>query len=305
MTLPLTLPLKLTDLHAEFSAPGGTPFSEFVKGGTYVPNNSENVNVPSALPLALTDFFGAAATVPTLVTIPPDPGNLVGAYYTIDGPHVVEEHTNNFPTVLADEQFAIDLKVRCNLEHVDGADMTPQLPGYSWARQRMNILMGIDIGSGSFAGVLVELYFTSATSGYIRVGFVDAALLEDPNTRRKPMATEQYQDQANTNYGNFVLPDGENILRLMLTRGDSGTTNYQGGGASRNACNYDLYIYQRDEWVSLWKNVTLRGDDFSGSSYAWDQGGTLVIGNSTYQNGAECDLQIIELAAITGTTVIP
>ncbi len=310
MTLPLTLPLSLSDLETEFSAPLGTPLSEFVKGGTYVPDNSENINVPTALPLSITDFFGAAATVPTDVLLLQDPDNLVGVFEVIDGgAHVVEEKGDLFPFLADDEQYVIDLRVRCNVGHLDSADRTPQLPGYSWERQRMNVLMGVDGNPGGdlvFNGVLVNINFTSATSGYLRVGYIRFSGASNPSEAfRQVLLDAQYHDQPDTNYGNFVLPDAQNEIRLKLTRGDSGTTSYQGGGTTRFACNYNLYVYQREEWVTLWKNIDIRGDGFAGTSTEWDVGGTLIVGNSTYEDGAECDLEITELAAFAGGTEIP
>ena len=103
----------------------------------------------------------------------------------------------------------------------------------------------------------------------------------------------------------FVLPDDENQVRIKVTRGDSGTTNYQGGGSSRNACNWDIWLYMRDGWVNIWKQSHIRGASFNGTSYEWDAGGILVVGNSTYQGGAQCDLEITALAAFAGDTVIP
>jgi hypothetical protein len=307
MPLPTSLPLSLPEIEAEFSAPDGTPFSEFVRGGAWVPDNAENQGVPTTLPMAITDFFGAASTVPFLFTIPQSPGNDVGVYDEIDGgAYVVAAHSNLNPQVELAAEYVIDLRVRCSTDHVDGSDQPAEMPGYSWQRSRLNILMGIEDNAGRFNGLILELNFTSSTSGYVRVGYASLVTpAEDPNDERQVLASEQYNDGQDADYGNFVIPDGSNEVRLKFTRGDSGTTPYSGGGSTRYAANYNIYIYERDGWTVLWENIQLRGGQFFGTSTEWDTGGTLVIGNSTYSGGGTCDLEITSLAAAVGTTDIP
>jgi hypothetical protein len=304
MTLPLTLPLKLSDLEAEFSAPGGTPFSEFVRGGTWVPDNTENQAIPTELPIKITEFFGAAATEPVVMSIPQDPDNLLNVIQLIDGgSFVVEEKFDSLPNIPAASQYAIELRVRCNVGHTDGDQVSPQMAGYSWQRQRMRLLVGVWTGT-TLDGVLLDIYFTSATTGYVRVGFVDPRVDQDVDTQRQVLLGEQYQDKEDTQYGNFVIPDGEDQLKLRVSRGDSGTTEYQGVG-TKYACNYNLSLYERDTWVTLWKDVQLAGAEFFGTATEWNSGGQLALGNPTYTDNAECDLEFIEIEAVVGSTIIP
>lgn len=67
MTLPTSPPLALTQVLAEFGAPAGTPLSAMVRGGAYVPNIPQNSNVPTAPPIELLDFLGAANTPPVRI----------------------------------------------------------------------------------------------------------------------------------------------------------------------------------------------------------------------------------------------
>lgn len=67
MTLPTSPPLTLTQVLAEFGAPAGTPLSAMVRGGAYVPNIPQNSNVPTAPPVELLDFLGAANTPPVRI----------------------------------------------------------------------------------------------------------------------------------------------------------------------------------------------------------------------------------------------
>lgn len=60
MTLRSAPPLKLSSIFTEFGAVAGTPFSEFLKGGGYV-TSGVAADIPSSLPLSMSDFYGATA----------------------------------------------------------------------------------------------------------------------------------------------------------------------------------------------------------------------------------------------------
>lgn len=60
MTLRATPPLKLSSIYSEFGAVAGTLFSQFVKGGDYV-TSGVTADIPSSLPLSMSDFYGATA----------------------------------------------------------------------------------------------------------------------------------------------------------------------------------------------------------------------------------------------------
>lgn len=64
-------PATLESVYAEFGAPQGTQLSAFLKGGTYVPNTSANANVPTALPISLSQLAGAVKYVNITASITP------------------------------------------------------------------------------------------------------------------------------------------------------------------------------------------------------------------------------------------
>lgn len=291
MTLPLTLPISIKDLETEFSAPAGTPFSAFVRNGAYVPTNSDNLSIPTALPLKMTDFYGASATIPVVLTIAQDPANLVGVLHDM-GVGACSTHTNTDPVVQANDKYVIDVTVKCNDAHIDGDQTSPQMAGYSWQQDRMSILFGSGSGWSDFFGVNVLLYFTSATTGYVRSSVISGA--------SGATYDGAYNDKANTNYGNFVLPSDTEAVRIRVTRGES-ITQYDTG---KYALDYNVYLYLRDEWVNVWKGWDIRMSNAPNPTF-YNEGGTLYVGNNTYLNNAECDLDFLALDAAVGAFVVP
>lgn len=64
---------KMSDITTEFLAPLGTPLSQFLRGGPYVPNTAQNAGVPTSLPLSMSQLVGASRVLPTLaVNVTPD-----------------------------------------------------------------------------------------------------------------------------------------------------------------------------------------------------------------------------------------
>lgn len=55
---------SLTQVYAEFGAPLGTPLSAFLRGGSWVPNTAANINVPTSLPISLSQLAGATRYTP-------------------------------------------------------------------------------------------------------------------------------------------------------------------------------------------------------------------------------------------------
>jgi hypothetical protein len=62
VTLPAAPPISLLQIYTEFGAPLNTPLSAMVRGGAWVPNTPQNVNVPTSLPISVLDFLGASAS---------------------------------------------------------------------------------------------------------------------------------------------------------------------------------------------------------------------------------------------------
>jgi|TARA_R110000744_G_scaffold252318_1_gene368129 hypothetical protein len=69
MTIKTSGPITIQDIVDEFG--GGTPhkLGEYYRGGTKVPNNSYNQNVPTAGAISIGDFYGARASIELSVTL--------------------------------------------------------------------------------------------------------------------------------------------------------------------------------------------------------------------------------------------
>ena len=309
MTLPLVLPLKLTDLHAEFSAPDGTPLSAFVKDGLYVPINTDNVNVPIALPLALTDFFGASQTIEIVLSVPPNSDTNFPVNTLIDGGiHNTGSHSGTSPTIQTDEKFVIDVTLRLDTDHADGPDQAPQLPGYSWARHRGSVILGFRTVPGSdieINGVQVDFYFTSATTGYLAATAFRRGVII--SSQQETTSAGRWQDQPNTDYGSFVIPDGDNAVRLRVTRGE-GITSREFSGTTYYELDYGLYIYQREGNIDLWKGLAMRKISGGGSTSdpRYNDDGQLAVAIPRYAtDDAIYGLEFESIAGAIGVFEIP
>lgn len=73
MPLPSSGNLSLSQVLAEFGAPAGTKLSAMVRGGAYVPDTPVNAGVPTAVPISIRDFLGAANVAFTLSVSPAAP----------------------------------------------------------------------------------------------------------------------------------------------------------------------------------------------------------------------------------------
>ena len=303
MTLPLTLPLGIKDLEAEFLAPAATPFTDFLRDGPWVPTNTDNAGIPTELPLAMTDFFGASRTIPVVESIGPGVGTDINMVEINGGIYITGDHLNLVPTVETDEKFVIDVTLRINADHIDGDDEPPQMSGYSWARQRARVILGPSkFGSNSATGVAVDFYFTSATTGYISIQTIDTGFAG----RYLTTSAGRWQDLGNTEYGNFVIPNGDSAVRIRLTRGESVTTR-EFSGTAYYFLDYNLYIYQREEFTNLWRAMEMRftapSNQFGGTEF--NQGGTLSVGNNVYENNALATLKVERAEAAIGVFEIP
>lgn len=61
MAVPTSGAVSLADIRREFGASAGTPLHAFVRGGSYVPDISENSGVPTSPPISIDDLRGARA----------------------------------------------------------------------------------------------------------------------------------------------------------------------------------------------------------------------------------------------------
>lgn len=60
MALPNNPPISLSQILAEFGAPSHVQLSQLLRGGAWVPDTEANAQVPTSLPIKLTDFLGAS-----------------------------------------------------------------------------------------------------------------------------------------------------------------------------------------------------------------------------------------------------
>jgi hypothetical protein len=68
MAIPLTGPISLADIQAEFGGSAPVSLSNYYKGGAYVLNTDYAPNVPTSGTISLSDFYGARRTTLTTVT---------------------------------------------------------------------------------------------------------------------------------------------------------------------------------------------------------------------------------------------
>jgi len=94
----------LLQVCAEFGAPAGTPLSAFVRGGVWVPNSPQNANVPTGLPIALSQLAGAVKSPGAILTSTSVAAAVVGstanARYRISNDGNVYKLSPNIGTVL-------------------------------------------------------------------------------------------------------------------------------------------------------------------------------------------------------------
>jgi hypothetical protein len=68
MALPLSGPISLSDIQAEFGGTNPINLSEYYKGGAYVLNTDYAPNVPRSGTISITDFYGARKGILTTLT---------------------------------------------------------------------------------------------------------------------------------------------------------------------------------------------------------------------------------------------
>jgi hypothetical protein len=70
MALPLSGPLSLANIQAEFGGANPASLSEYYKGGAYISIlNPTTPNVPTSGVINISDFYGAAQYIPTFQTV--------------------------------------------------------------------------------------------------------------------------------------------------------------------------------------------------------------------------------------------
>jgi hypothetical protein len=65
MAVTSSAPISITDLVTEFGGSAPHSLTEYYRGGSLVPNNSANQNVPTSGAISLTNFYGATDTQTT------------------------------------------------------------------------------------------------------------------------------------------------------------------------------------------------------------------------------------------------
>lgn len=70
MALQSNPPITMAQIRAEFGAPANTPLHDFYRGGPWVPNISQNSNVPPQAPIRMQDLLNATKYQPIHLTAP-------------------------------------------------------------------------------------------------------------------------------------------------------------------------------------------------------------------------------------------
>lgn len=85
MALPVSGPLKISDIVTEFGGSVPDSLTEYYRGGLYVPNTPTNAGVPASGTIRIGNFYGASATVSASYS-----GTMTEGYYYA-GPPTYEE----------------------------------------------------------------------------------------------------------------------------------------------------------------------------------------------------------------------
>ena len=86
MALPLSGPISLLDIQAEFGGPTPINLENYYKNGQYVTQYSHSPNVPEDGPISLSDFYGAYSYQPVAHTVTLTDGESFTVPSTIVGP---------------------------------------------------------------------------------------------------------------------------------------------------------------------------------------------------------------------------
>ena len=298
MTLQIDKPIDLTEVETEFLAPLGTPLSDFVREGDYVPTNTNNLDVPTELPLALAKFLGTSKDIPAVISLVQDD---LFVWEEIDGGiHLANDHSAFNGSIIASDKFVVDVVMRCGTDFTDGDEESPQMAGYSWAHKRAKLVMGPVGGGGQtrMPGIHLTFYFTSSTTGYMSIGV---------GTEEGRNSAGVWFDQANVNYGNEVIPDDIAAVRVRVTRGE-GISLFYDGPQALWALDYHVYIYERDHHTVLWRSAPLRVVPYADQSFyagPFNEGGALGVANGRITDNMACTLEFEKAEAAIGVFEIP
>lgn len=109
MPLASALPLRLSDILAEFSAPAGTGLASLLKGGTLVPVDVVGGDIPTELPIAVSDFLGAISPAAARITAI---DALVGSVSSVSFAGATGEATLSHITAQGDETITKTASMR-------------------------------------------------------------------------------------------------------------------------------------------------------------------------------------------------
>jgi hypothetical protein len=93
MPVPLTGPISLTDIQAEFGGTNPISLTEYYKGGAYVLDTDFAPNVPTSGTISLGDFRGARKTTLTTLTVTAAGDNLIVLPATFVGNIIIDNMT--------------------------------------------------------------------------------------------------------------------------------------------------------------------------------------------------------------------
>lgn len=114
----------LTQVCAEFLAPSNTPLSHFRRGAGWVPDVPQNANVPTSLPLHLSQLAGAVRYVPVSAT---KSGNANGSVFLPHSGSPANVTVTSNPAVVISPSGGTG-SYSCTWSHVSG-DSSISTPG--------------------------------------------------------------------------------------------------------------------------------------------------------------------------------
>ena len=308
MTLPASGPITLNAIETEF---GGVdqPLSAFVRGGLYVPDTTANAKIPKAEPIKLTDFYKgtAAPAVPNTVLNKKTVAPFITLHQT--GLTAVAHSEVQSTVQNVNERFVVDMIVKCGPGQIDSAQMLPHRSGYLWAKERMQILVGVDASSLNmlFEGISIDMYLTDSAKGYF--GCRALRITDSGNVSYSAPPRNNYFQGPGSEYFNDVLPNTTptGYIKLRVSRGAS-VVSFTSNGI-KYALTYQVTMFRRPTWAAVWNQVWNINVPEVLSSFnnarPYNAGGAIVIGNSNYPGGGVCNLSFSSIKPVLGVTVPP
>lgn len=333
MALQANGPLKLSEVMAEYEIEHkqGTQkvkLSELTRGDSYVPDGSpNNVGIPASGAIALSDFYSsernASSISHTNFFLNRTAGSF-NAFYagpTLNGvkiPQYVESKTNSAQSGYDDAKLVMELKVRCGPGQDDGSQAASPFSGYDWIQERLVIIMGIANGvkptptnestiDDDFFGLAIAFHDTDKAYGHVGALVVEDASGGVEDVKAAVTAVYSALDRSSgTKYDDDVIPTTVDYVTIRVTRGESiGQMYSAGSGIWGMSWKVEIFDRSFGDWATVWESFEEIPSNAGASDFGWNDDGYLMLLNSFYNNGAECDLDVHTFRCAVGTTTPP